>query len=111
MTLVLFSAVLVATVLAGLWRIVVGPTHADRMLAVQLFGTAGAAVLLVWAQISEAPALRDAALVLALLAAVVSAALVQFLRRQNQHSAQHGNTHESTALPETDPRNDTGADQ
>lgn len=86
MILLLLGAVLIATILAGLWRIVVGPTYADRMLAIQLFGTAGAAILLVSAQVADAPALRDAGLVLALLAAVVSAALVQFLRHHTQQA-------------------------
>ncbi len=78
--LALFSGLLLLTVLAGLWRIIAGPSRADRLLAVQFLGTTGAALLLVMAQWLAQPALRDAALVLALLAAVVSAALVQYLR-------------------------------
>lgn len=75
------ATILLLTILAGLWRIQQGPTRADRLLAVQLFGTTGTALLLVMAQWQDQPALRDAALVLALLAAVMSAALVQYLRR------------------------------
>jgi multicomponent Na+:H+ antiporter subunit F len=63
--LVLF---LVATVLAALWRVAAGPTPADRLLAPQLFGTTGIAALLVAAEWLGSPALRDVALVLALLA-------------------------------------------
>lgn len=48
---------------------------------IQLFGTAGTAVLLVLADAGQQPALRDVALLLALLAAIASAALVQLLRR------------------------------
>ena len=69
--LVLF---LVVTVVVGLWRVWRGPTPADRMLAPQLFGTTGAAVLLVAAEWLAAPSLRDVALVLALLAVVTTAA-------------------------------------
>lgn len=76
-----FAALLLLTLLVGLWRVLLGPGRVDRLLAVQLFGTTGTALLLVLAQWQGAPALRDAALVLALLAAIVSAALVQLLRR------------------------------
>lgn len=66
---------------AGLWRILRGPSRADRLLAIQLFGTTGTALLMIMAYWFEQPALLDSALVLALLAAAVSAALVQYLRR------------------------------
>lgn len=46
------------------------------MLAAQLFGTTGVAVLLVLSEGAAAPPLRDAALVLALLAALASVAFV-----------------------------------
>ncbi len=74
------AALLLATALVGLWRVLRGPTAADRMVAAQLIGTSGAALLLVLAHHSQVPALRDTALVLALLAAVLTAALVQYLR-------------------------------
>jgi multicomponent Na+:H+ antiporter subunit F len=74
------AALLLLTILAGLWRVLRGPTRADRLVAVQLLGTAGTALLLLLAEVQAQPALRDAALVLALLAAVLSAALVQYLR-------------------------------
>lgn len=62
---------------AGIWRVLHGPTVADRMLAAQLFGTTVVAVLLLLAQTFEKPALRDVALVFALLAAVTAVAFVQ----------------------------------
>ena len=76
----LYAALLLLTLIIGLWRVLRGPGRVDRLLVVQLFGTSGTALLLVLAQWQGAPALRDAALVLALLAAMVSAALVQLLR-------------------------------
>lgn len=79
--MLIVASVLVLTVLAGLWRVIQGPTKADRLLSVQLFGTAGAALMLILSVLADQPAFRDAALVLALLAAVVSAALVQYLRQ------------------------------
>jgi len=69
---------LVCTLVAGLWRILQGPTAADRMLAAQLFGTTAVAGLLLLAEAGDASALRDVALVFALLAVV---AVVTFVRR------------------------------
>ena len=77
----LYSALLLLTIMIGLGRVVLGPARVDRLLAIQLFGTNGTALLLVLAQWQEQPALRDVALLLGLLAAVASAALVQLLRR------------------------------
>lgn len=62
---------------AGMWRILRGPSIADRMLAGQLFGTTAVAILLLLAQATEIPAMRDVALVFALLAAVTAVAFVQ----------------------------------
>ncbi len=61
---------LLLTLAAGLWRVRRGPTAADRMLAAQLFGTTSAAILLLLAEALGLHALRDVALVLALLAIV-----------------------------------------
>jgi multicomponent Na+:H+ antiporter subunit F len=77
--LTLTALVLLATVGVGLIRVVRGPTHSDRMMAAQLMGTTGIAVLLVLAPVVRIPALVDAALVFALLAAVAVAA---FTRRR-----------------------------
>lgn len=77
----LYSALLLLTIIIGLGRVVLGPGRVDRLLAIQLLGTTGTALLLVLAQWQAQPALRDVALLLGLLAAVASAALVQLLRR------------------------------
>lgn len=68
---------LVLNLVAGLARIHRGPTPADSMLAVQLFGTTAVAILLLFAQALGRPALRDVALVFALLAAVSTVAFVR----------------------------------
>jgi multicomponent Na+:H+ antiporter subunit F len=68
---------LLLTVAAGLFRVLRGPTAADRMLAAQLFGTTGVAVLLLLAEAWNAPELRDVALVFALLAAVIGLAFAR----------------------------------
>jgi multicomponent Na+:H+ antiporter subunit F len=67
---------LLVTLALGLIRIWRGPTVADRMLAAQLFGTTGVALLLVLAELQGMPALRDVALVLALLAVMAVLAFV-----------------------------------
>lgn len=68
---------LLMTLGGGIWRAVVGPSAADRMLSVQVFGTAAVAVLLLLAQAFGQAALRDVALVFALLAAVTAVAFVR----------------------------------
>ncbi|MDT8388863.1 MAG: monovalent cation/H+ antiporter complex subunit F [Thiogranum sp.] len=78
-------------IVAGLVRVLRGPTEADRMLAMQLFGTTGVAILLLLGEAFAAPALWDAALVFALLAAV---AAVAFVRRVETHEyAQREDNH------------------
>lgn len=74
LTLALF---LLVNLGAGMWRILHGPTAADCMLAAQLFGTTAVAVLLLLAQANGNAALRDVALVFALLAAVTAVAFVR----------------------------------
>lgn len=74
------ACLLLVSILVGLWRVVLGPSRIDRLIAVQLIGTAGTAMLLLLSQSQHMPALLDVALILALLAALLSAALVQYLR-------------------------------
>ncbi len=71
------AVVLLAMVAAGMVRVIRGPTPADRMLAVLMFGTTGVAILLLLAEVFDAAALRDVALVFAGLAAVTGTAFVR----------------------------------
>jgi multicomponent Na+:H+ antiporter subunit F len=71
------AAFLLLNVTFGLVRVARGPTAADRMLAAQLFGTTGVAILLVLGSALQLRALRDVALVFALLAAVLTVAFVK----------------------------------
>ncbi len=73
------ALLILISVVVGLIRILKGPTAADRMLAAQLFGTGGVAILLILAQAMQMPSLVDVALIYALLAAVT---MVVFVRRQ-----------------------------
>lgn len=74
LVLVLF---LLLNLAAGMWRVLLGPTAADRMMAAQLFGTTAVAVLLLLGQVEGRSALHDVALVFALLAAVTAVAFVR----------------------------------
>jgi multicomponent Na+:H+ antiporter subunit F len=71
------AMLVLAIVGVGLVRILRGPGTADRIMAAQLLGTGGVAVLLLLAQAIPMPGVVDAALVLALLAAFVSVAFVK----------------------------------
>ncbi len=81
------AAFLVLNIAAGLLRILRGPTTADRMLAAQLFGTTGVAVLLLLSQAQAMPALRDVALVFAALAVLATLAFVRRVGRGPGHAA------------------------
>lgn len=70
-----------AMVALGLVRILRGPGDADRIMAAQLLGTDGIAVLLLLAQATNVPAAADVGLILALLAAFVSVAFVKEAER------------------------------
>jgi len=68
---------LLLNVVVGMTRIIRGPAAMDRMMAAQLFGTTGVAILLVLAEGVGAPALRNVAMVFALLAVLASVAFVR----------------------------------
>lgn len=67
---------LLLNVLAGLVRVARGPSLSDRVLVAQLFGTTGVALLLLLAASPGSAALRDVALVFALLAPITLVAFV-----------------------------------
>ncbi|NVJ01080.1 hypothetical protein HV824_23595 [Myxococcus sp. AM009] len=70
------AVVLLLNVLVGLWRLLRGPTAADRMVSANLFGTTGVAILLLLAEAEERGPLRDVALVLVVLAVVSTATFI-----------------------------------
>ncbi|MCA9402327.1 MAG: multiple resistance and pH regulation protein F [Candidatus Omnitrophica bacterium] len=77
-TVYLISAVVILmTLIAGLSRLYIGPTRADRMLAAQLGGTAGVAIFALLANAFGQSFLYDLALVLAILAAVSTIAFAR----------------------------------
>ncbi len=85
MNFYLWMALLILiSVIAGLIRVWKGPTDADRMLAAQLFGTGGVAIVLMLALAMQMPSLVDIALVYALLAATAMVVFVQRRWRQKE---------------------------
>ena len=71
------AILLMAIVAAGLVRLLLGPGIADRLMAVQLLGTGSAGMLLLSASAVPMAGAVEVALVLGLLAALVSVALVK----------------------------------
>jgi multicomponent Na+:H+ antiporter subunit F len=67
---------LIVNLAAGLWRVARGPGAADRMQAALLIGSTIVAVMLLLAEVTGQPALRDVALVFVLLATILSVAFV-----------------------------------
>jgi multicomponent Na+:H+ antiporter subunit F len=65
---------LMLSLFLGLLRVLHGPGAGDRMLAIQLIGTAGVGILLLLNVLLNQPALLDVALLLALLAGVTATA-------------------------------------
>lgn len=78
MIYILMALFLLLTVAAGMVRVMIGPTIADRMLSPQLLGTGGLAILLMLAKGLESAVLIDIALVFSLLALL---ATMTFVRR------------------------------
>ncbi len=84
----------------GLLRVWRGPGFADRMLAAQLLGSTGIAILLVLAVPLDLPALHDVALVLAVLAILATLAFVARLWEADDDDL--GNSNMGSQDPSTD---------
>jgi multicomponent Na+:H+ antiporter subunit F len=71
------AAIVLVIVALGLMRVLWGPADVDRMMAVQLLGTGGMAVLLLVGAAEGLAATVDVALTMGLLAAFASIAFVK----------------------------------
>lgn len=71
------ALIILITIITGLYRILRGPTAADRMLAAQLFGTCGVAIMLLLAKGLNEPVIEDIALIYGLLGVLSTVAFVQ----------------------------------
>lgn len=65
---------LLANLAAGLWRAWRGPTGGDRLLTTLLFGTTSVGLLMLMAEWLDVAAIRSMALLLVLLATIVTLA-------------------------------------
>jgi len=74
--LLLLGIVILGSAAAGLWRVLRGPSPANRLMATQLLATGAATVLLILGVATDQPALLDVALALAVLGAFASVAFV-----------------------------------
>jgi len=78
---------LLVNLVAGLWRVWRGPSSADRMLSALLFGSTSVALLVLLAEWQDVPALRVAALLVVMLAAIITTAYVGISRRSTATGA------------------------
>jgi multicomponent Na+:H+ antiporter subunit F len=85
--LFLIASFILTTVAVGLIIILQRPAEVDRIMAAQLLGTGGAAILMILAIATEASPIVDVALMLALFAAFATVAFVRDLPDQ-QNTAQ-----------------------
>lgn len=71
------ALILLASVSLGLIRVLLGSGRVEQLLALQLLGTTALAVVLLLAQALQQPGLYDLALVIGILAAIVTVAFVR----------------------------------
>jgi multicomponent Na+:H+ antiporter subunit F len=87
------AALILLTVAVGLVRILSGPGDTDRMMAAQLLGSGGIAVLLLLGTATGEPATGDVALILSLLAAFAG---IAFVKARSLDAAQDDETEDRT---------------
>ena len=73
----ILALLLVGNLVVGLLRVLRGPTPFDRMMSAQFFGTVSVGFLLLVGASSGVRALRDVALLMAILAPVATIAFVR----------------------------------
>jgi multicomponent Na+:H+ antiporter subunit F len=76
--LIAVAAFILTMVVLGLARVLRGPATADRMMAAQLIGSGGVAVLLLLSEAMMMPPIIDVALMLAILAVFASVGFVNW---------------------------------
>lgn len=82
------ALVLIANILVSLLRVLRGPTARDRLTGILFAGTTGAAVLIISSVVLQMPPLRDVALALTALAAVIIVVRISAERRCAPASAE-----------------------
>jgi len=79
----LVTLVLLVSMLSALWRAIVGPTLPDRVLALNLFGTATVLLIVTLGFLNGRPDFTDIGLVYALINFVGTIALLKFVQFGN----------------------------
>lgn len=79
--IIAFAALTIAMFLA-LWRIIRGPTLADRVVALDLMATLVVGFITVYAVMAEQPMFLDIAIVLALIAFLGTVAFAYFIEKR-----------------------------
>ncbi|MEL6264742.1 MAG: cation:proton antiporter [Pseudomonadota bacterium] len=77
----------IAGVLITVWRLVKGPTLADRVVALDLLSVLLMALLVIFAVAVEVPAYLDAALALSLVSFLATVAFARYIERRNPRPA------------------------
>jgi multicomponent Na+:H+ antiporter subunit F len=75
----LSSLFLLLTIIVGFVRLIKGPSLTDRILAVQLFGSTGISILLLFSAAFSLPSAINIALVFALLSVMTVAGFVKYI--------------------------------
>ncbi|HXH08312.1 MAG TPA: cation:proton antiporter [Alphaproteobacteria bacterium] len=78
---VAFACITIAMFLA-LWRIILGPTLADRVVALDLMATLAVGFITVYAVLAEQTMFLDIAIVLALIAFLGTVAFAYFIEKR-----------------------------
>lgn len=79
---------LLLNIAAGLVRVFLGPTPADRLLSIQLFGTTGTAILCLLAVVDGNRDYLNIALVFALLAAILGVVFTRYWQEDDEETPQ-----------------------
>lgn len=74
----------IASMLLLFWRVLVGPTLSDRVIAADLFATMALGLIAIYVIQTGQPAFLDAGLVLTLVAFLGSVAFAKYLERRRQ---------------------------
>lgn len=73
----------IVSMLLVFWRVLVGPSLPDRVIAADLFATMALSLIAIYVIITGEPAFLDAGLVLTLVAFLGSVAFARYLERRN----------------------------
>ncbi|MBX3323770.1 MAG: hypothetical protein KF757_12345 [Phycisphaeraceae bacterium] len=80
----LFGAIMGIAIMAATWRLIIGPSLPDRVVALDLIGFLVVAIICVYAMVAQQPAAISVALIAALVLFLGTAAFAVYLDRKGQ---------------------------